>query len=169
MHKLIGWAVPDLAFSSTQGSPIRLTALPRPAVLYLYPWTGRPGRPNPPNWDDIPGAHGSTPEAEGFRDTYAKFQALGVDIFGLSSQDTAYQKEFAARLKLPFALLSDEPLSLRKALQLPVFETGGVTFLERLTLIVRDHTIVQVFHPVANPAAHAADVLAWFNAPRARV
>ena len=47
------------------------------AIVYCYPWTGRPGLPNPPDWDDIPGAHGSTPQAEGFRDLYAGFQQVG--------------------------------------------------------------------------------------------
>ena len=54
------------------------------AIVYCYPWTGRPGLPNPPGWDDIPGAHGSTPQAEGFRDLYAGFQQVDAAVFGLS-------------------------------------------------------------------------------------
>ena len=45
----------------------------RPKLMIVYPWTGRPGHPNPPDWDVIPGAHGSTPELEGFRDRAAAF------------------------------------------------------------------------------------------------
>ena len=38
--------------------------------------------------------------------------ALGARIFGLSTQDTAYQQEAVERLHLPFPLLSDERLEL---------------------------------------------------------
>ena len=81
--------------------------LPDGASSSSIPWTGRPGHPNPPDWDDIPGAHGSTPELEGFRDHAATFAELGVRLFGLSRQTTEYQRELVARLELPFPILSD--------------------------------------------------------------
>ena len=53
---------------STQrrGEPVNLARRPGRAIVFVYPWTGRAGVANPPDWDDIPGAHGSTPETEGF-------------------------------------------------------------------------------------------------------
>jgi peroxiredoxin len=45
----------------------------------------------------------------GFRDRHAELTALGADVYGLSSQDTAYQAELATRLALPFPLLADAP------------------------------------------------------------
>ncbi len=46
-------------------------------------------------------------------------------MYGLSTQDTAYQKEAANRLHLPFPLLSDEKLALAKALRLPTMRVAG--------------------------------------------
>ena len=44
-----------------------------------------------------------------FRDHFAELKGLGVDhLFGLSTQDPAYQREAAERLHLPFAILSDD-------------------------------------------------------------
>jgi peroxiredoxin len=43
-------------------------------------------------------------------------------VFGLSTQDTAYQREAVARLHLPFPLLSDAAFQLTSALNLPTFK-----------------------------------------------
>ena len=92
-------------------------------------------------------------------------KALGIShLFGLSTQDTAYQREAAQRLHLPFAILSDEHLGLTKALRLPTFETSGMTLLKRLTLIIEDGKITYVFYPVFPPDRNASDVIAWLTA-----
>lgn len=158
-HLVAGLALPDVALVSTLGGKVSLSWADR-CVVYVYPWTGRPGFPNPPNWDDIPGAHGSTPEAEGFRDQYAAFEAAGYDVAGISGQTGEEQAEFAARLGLPFALLSDAGFAFADALRLPRFETGGVGYLKRLTLIVRDGVIAETIYPVTRPGEHAGEVLA---------
>lgn len=162
-HLKPGLKIPPLMLPATDGGEVCLAALPGQSVVAVYPWTGRPGQPNPPNWDDIPGAHGSTPELEAFRDAAADFAALGVNLFGLSLQSTAYQAELAARLALPFPILSDEEGRFGAALPLPSFTTGGVTFLERLTLVINGGTIETVFHPVQDPAGHASEVFAWLE------
>jgi peroxiredoxin len=154
----VGQPLPSLAFASTFGGIVDLTHVAR-AVVFIYPWSGRPGVPNPPHWDDIPGAHGSTPQAEGFRDHHTAFAAAGWSVYGLSTQPTAWQRELSDRLTLPYALLSDETFALADALHLPRFTTGGVAYLERLTLILRDGVIAAVLHPIPHPAAHAREVL----------
>jgi len=161
---LRGVSLPDLALPSTLGGDVNLATRPGAAVVYVYPWTGRPGLPDPPGWDDIPGAHGSTPETAGFRDHYARYRALGVEVFGLGTQDTGHQSELSARLGVTFALLSDAGFLLQKALGLPTFDAGGTPYLKRLTLHVRDGHIGYVFYPVHAPEAHAAEVLAWLAA-----
>jgi len=98
--------MPPLQLPSTAGGSILLSSLGNPlTVLYLYPMTARPGTPLPDDWDLIPGARGCTPEACSFRDRYADLRALGVDLYGLSSQSTEYQGEAVDRLRLPFPLL----------------------------------------------------------------
>ena len=113
------------------------------------PLTGRPGADLPEGWNSIPGARGCTPETCGFRDHYQDLLAAGaVGVFGLSSQDTDYQREVVERLYLPFEMLSDTAQSLAQALGLPTFETSGLTLYKRLTLIIRDGVIEHVFYPV---------------------
>jgi peroxiredoxin len=162
-HLKRGQRLPDIALPTTAGRKVSFAQLPGRSIVYCYPWTGLPGLPNPPGWDDIPGAHGSTPQAEGFRDLHAGFQQVGAVVFGLSTQSTAYQSELAARLGLPFEIVSDEGFALQQALALPLFETGGVRYLKRLTIAVRDGRIERVYYPVHAPAAHAREVCAWLG------
>ena len=159
-HLATGLSLPDIALSATSGPPVSLANGSGRWVVFVYPWTGRPGLANPPGWDDIPGAHGSTPEAEGFRDHYETFRTAGFDVLGISGQSTADQQEFSDRMRLPFPLLSDSDVRLREALRLPAFETGGVVYLKRLTLVIRDGAIERVVYPVHPPHTHAADLLA---------
>ena len=158
-HLEPGAKLPPLALPSTAGRDVCLARLAGRSVIAVYPWTGRPGRPNPPNWDDIPGAHGSTPELEGFRDYFEDFARRGVMIFGLSRQTSDYQREMATRLRLPFLVLSDAEGVFTAALRLPSFTTGGDIYLRRLTFVVTDGMIESVIYPVPDPAGHAADVL----------
>jgi len=148
---------------ATDDTGIDLAALQGRSVVIVYPWSGRPDHPNPPDWDQIPGAHGSTPELEGFRDRHADFMRLGVRLFGLSRQTTEYHHELAARLALPFPILSDAEGRFAAALRLPSFATGGETYLQRLTLVIENGRIETVFHPIPDPAQHAAEVLLWFQ------
>jgi peroxiredoxin len=156
--------LPSLALPATDGGTVDLAALPGRSLVIVYPWTGRPGVPNPPDWDDIQGAHGSTPELAGFRDRYADFLSLSVRLFGLSRQSTDYQTELVSRLALPFPILSDAAGRFAAALGLPSFTTGGDVYLKRLTLEVKDGQVERVFYPVPDAAGHADEVLRALNA-----
>jgi peroxiredoxin len=161
---LLGAKLPAVSLQATDGKTVDLSALRGRSVVYAYPRTGTPGTENPPGWDFIPGARGCTPQACAFRDHFAELKSRGVDhLFGLSTQDSAYQREVAERLHLPFAMLSDEPLKLTKALNLPTFETAGMTLLKRFTLIIDEGSIEHVFYPVFPPDRSAGDVLAWLS------
>lgn len=162
-HLVRGRAMPDLALPTTRGETVNFSRLDGWTVLFVYPWTGRPGLDNPPRWDDIPGAHGSTPEAEGFRNLYRTFVEVGTRVYGLSAQTTDWQKELATRLDLPFDLVSDADRHFQQALSLPTFETGGVVYLTRLTLAIKDGRIERTIYPVLAPGAHSRDVLVWLN------
>lgn len=163
---LKGLAVPPMVLPSSDGRHIDLAALPpRRTVLYCYPMTGTPGRALPTNWDAIPGARGCTPQACGFRDHAAELAELGTGVMGLSTQSPAEQRELAARLHLPFPVLSDENLRFARALRLPTFRADGAERIRRLTLVIDEGRITHVFYPVFPPDRSAADVLAWLRAP----
>jgi peroxiredoxin len=162
---LTGMRLPDLPLAATDGSSVNLAKLAGRTVLYIYPRTGVPGVPLPEGWDMIPGARGCTPQSCGFRDHFAELQALGVaQVFGLSTQDTAYQQEAAARLHLPFPLLSDDKLQFTRALNLPTFSVAGMTLLKRMALVIDDGSIAKVFYPVFPPDRNAEEVLHWMRA-----
>ena len=159
---LTGMKVPSIALRSTRGEEVNLSRLPGRTIVYCYPRTGRPDQEMLPGWNDIPGARGCTPQSCAFRDHYAEMRALGVhEIFGLSTQDTEYQREAAERLHLPFALLSDQKLEFARAFRLPTFEVAGMTLIKRLTLVLHDGVIERVFYPVFPPDANAPDVIHW--------
>jgi peroxiredoxin len=160
---LPGLRLPSLRLPATDGRSVDLAALPGRTVVYCYPRTGRPDQPPPDGWDAIPGARGCTPEACGFRDHHAELRARGAAVFGLSTQETAYQQEAAERLHLPFALLSDAGLRFAHALRLPTFDVEGMTLIKRLTLALRDGAVEHVFYPVFPPDSHAEEVLAWLS------
>jgi len=164
---LTGMTLPDLALPATSGGPVNLSKLAGRTVLYIYPRTGVPGVDLPPGWNDIPGARGCTPQSCAFRDHHAELKTLGVaQLFGLSTQDTAYQQEAATRLHLPFAILSDQKLSFTQALKLPTFTVAGMTLLKRMALVIDDGAITKVFYPVFPPDKNAEEVVAWIQASR---
>ena len=158
---LPGAKLADLALPATSGAAVNLARLAGRTVLY-YPRTGVPGVDLPPGWNDIPGARGCTPQSCGFRDHFAELKGLGVShLFGLSTQDTDYQRGAAERLHLPFAILSDAGLTFTRALRLPTFTVAGMTLLKRMALVIDDGVIVKAFYPVFPPDKNAEEVIAW--------
>ncbi|HEX3506250.1 MAG TPA: peroxiredoxin [Xanthobacteraceae bacterium] len=162
---LTGMKLPDIALAATNGDAVNLSKLAGRTVLYIYPRTGVPGVDAPPGWDEIPGARGCTPQSCSFRDHFADLKALGVaHLYGLSTQDTGYQREAVERLHLPFAILSDADLKLGRAMNLPTFTTSGMTLFKRMALVIDDGVIVKVFYPVFPPDKNAEEVVAWLRA-----
>jgi peroxiredoxin len=160
---LPGLEIPALTLGSSRG-PVNLAELARERlVLYVYPRTGRPGRPMLPGWDDIPGARGCTPQSCAFRDHAAELADFEARVAGLSAQSLDDQIEFAERNAMPFPIVSDERLELARALGLPTFEAGGETLYKRLALVAEEGRIVKVFYPVFPPDRNAAEVLAWMS------
>src|SRR5690606_39169314 len=105
---LPGMAMPAVRLPSTAGRVVDLGALGAPrTVIYCYPRTGRPGVPSPYASHVIPGARGCTSQSCAFCDHNGELAELGAGVYGLSTQTTAYQRETAERLHLPFEVLRD--------------------------------------------------------------
>ena len=158
---LPGLAMPSVSLHSTAGRLVDLSRLTGRTVVYCYPRTGHPDQDPPTGWNEIPGARGCTPQSCAFRDHYRELQALGAQVFGLSTQDTNYQREAVERLHLPFELLSDEDLAFATALRLPTFTVDSIVLIKRLTLIIRDGRIEYVFYPVFPPDKNADEIVSW--------
>lgn len=161
---LPGLVMPAVRLPSTAGRLVDLAALSAPrTVIYCYPRTGQPGQPLPDGWDMIPGARGCTPQTCAFRDHHRELVDLRAEVYGLSTQSTAYQREMAERLHVPFEVLSDDRLAFADALRLPTFEAGGMRLIKRLTLVIRDQRIEHVFYPVFPPQESADQVVGWLK------
>lgn len=161
---LRGAQIPTCALPATDGTVVDLAALPGRSVVFVYPRTGQPGRPPLiANWNEVPGARGCTPQTCGYRDRFEEFRALGVRVFGLSTQTTGYQREMVERLHVPFPILSDADLALTRALTLPAFDAVGELLLKRMAWVIDDGRIVEVFYPVFPPDRSADTVLAWLR------
>jgi peroxiredoxin len=159
--------LPSVPLAATDGSQVDLSTLKGRTVVYIYPRTGVPGQSPPDGWDAIPGARGCTPQSCSFRDHFAELKELGVaQLYGLSTQDSDYQREAVERLHLPFAVLSDQALKLARAINLPTFTVAGMTLHKRMALVIEDGVIVKVFYPVFPPDKNAEEVVAWLRAPR---
>lgn len=164
-NHLTGMHMPPALLRSTHGALVDVGEISRArrTVFFFYPRSGRPDQPPLPGWDDIPGARGCTPQSCAYRDHFPEFERLGAQLFGVSSQDTDYQREFAERTHLPYSLLSDAELELTCALRLPAFEVQAMTLIRRLTLVVSGGTIEKVFHPVFPPDKNAEAVLEYLR------
>lgn len=169
---LPGVALAKIELPSTHGGVIDLSRLDR-AVVFTYPRTGEPDKPVPPGWDDVPGARGCTPQACGYRDLAADFDELGVRVYAMSTQTTAYQREFMLRTRFPFPILSDHVLACVRAMRLATFEWEvapgvRVELIKRMAWYIERGVIRHVWYPVFPPDRNASDVLAWLRerAPR---
>ncbi len=160
---LEGIPFPALSLETTKGSII-LSELPKTSVVYIYPKSS-PDSEDIEGWDAIPGARGCSPQGCAFRDHQSELLALDTRVFGLATQDIPYLKNEVARLHLPFPLISDSDLQLKKTLKIPLLEiqVDGESFYKRITLIIRDGHIVKVFYPVFPPDKNAEHVIQWLE------
>ena len=164
---LLGMQIPEgVALQSHIGRLVDVAEASRSrAVFFFYPRTGKPGVDSPKGWDQIPGARGCTPESCSYRDHYLEFKRLGYAVYGVSTQSTEDQKEFADRSAIPYEVLSDSKLDLTNALNLPTFKVDElqISLIKRLTLVVKEGRIVKVFYPVFPPDKNAIEVLEYLK------
>lgn len=161
---LQGRSFPNVALPATSGSRISVSDIDTTwTVVYVYPRTGVPGVEMPSGWDEIPGARGCTPQSCSYRDDYDEFRALDASVFGLSTQRTEAQREFANREHIPFPLVSDSDRAFGSALRLPTFKVDGESLYKRVTLIARGGRIEHVRYPVFPPNEDAFETLGWLR------
>jgi peroxiredoxin Q/BCP len=140
-----GTAAPDFELPDQHGNLVRLSQYRGncPVVIYFYPK------------DDTSGC---TVQACGFRDDFAKFQAAGAEVIGISGDSVESHLRFASKYKLPFTLLSDKGGRVRKLYGVKKtlgLIPGRVTFTIDRAGIVR-----HIFSSQSKPARHVAEALA---------
>lgn len=165
-NHLQGFSLPSIQLPATNGQLVDFSSL-KSVVIYCYPMTGRPDAQLPDGWEQIPGARGCTPQSCSFRDHYGELQALGAEVYGLSTQATDYQLEAKSRLHLPFELVSDNTISFINSLNLPTFEVEGMKLSKRITLVAQNGLITKVFYPVFSPDKNAEQVIEFLQGKNA--
>jgi len=138
----VGDKAPSFSMQSQEGRTYTLGDYKgKWVVLYFYPK------------DDTPGC---TKEACSFRDHYSKYQKLGIQVFGVSIDNTDSHDAFASKFHLNFPLLADTD----KKVSLAYGAFGNGKYSDRYTFVIKpDQTIGHIFKKV-NVEAHADEVLA---------
>jgi thioredoxin-dependent peroxiredoxin len=143
-----GSTAPDFSLSARSGKTISLHDFrgSKDVLIYFYPK------------DDTPGC---TRESCSLRDSWADLQKAGIEVLGISRDDSASHNAFAAKYNLPFELLTDADHSVHEAYgawgQNPN-PAWGVGPLRKSFLVGKDGRIRQVFDKV-DTEHHAEQVL----------
>ncbi len=96
----LGQLIPEFETKATGGKAVKHSDLRgKYVILYFYPKDHTPG---------------CTQEGRDFRDRYQEFQALGVEIYGVSRDSLKTHENFKARQEFPFDLISDQEETLCK-------------------------------------------------------
>src|SRR5213082_53805 len=120
----------------------------KPVVLFFYPRADTPG---------------CTIEACGFRDAFAKLQAAGAVVLGISRDTPAAQAKFRAKYDLPYTLLAD--VDEKVCNQFGVLKEKNmygkkVMGIERTTFVINEKGKIAKIFPKVSAQGHAEEVLA---------
>ena len=160
---LEGLPLPSLLIKTSTDHSVDLSKIKSTVVIFFYPMIGNPDSPPMPDWNEIPGARGCTPQACSYRDNYDQLFELGVTVYGASSQSIVEQQESSDRLALPFELLNDSEFKLVETLKLPTFKYLDQKRIKRLILVIINGVIQKVFYPVFPPDQNVDLVIDWLN------
>lgn len=151
-----GRKAPDFTLEDASGKRVSPKDFKgKDVVVYFYPR------------DDTPGC---TKEACGFRDLWADLRRAGVVVLGVSADDAASHKTFAAKYKLPFTLLSDPS---RKVMAAWGAYGEKMMYGKKTTGVIRstvwigpDGVVRKHWARVSDAAKHPALVLEAISRPR---
>jgi len=139
-----GDPAPALVATASNGTKIDLAEIGKKgkyAIVYFYPK------------DDTPGC---TKEACAFRDAWKKLEKAKIQVIGVSEDDDASHKAFAAKYKLPIPLVADKDGSIAKSFGVPV-ENG---YAHRMSFLVAPDGKIKKVYPKVDPAVHCDEVIA---------
>jgi peroxiredoxin Q/BCP len=143
-----GSTAPDFSLPARSGKTISLHDYrgSKDVLIYFYPK------------DDTPGC---TRESCSLRDSWGELQGTGIEVLGISRDDSASHNAFAAKYNLPFELLTDADHAVHEAYgawgQNPN-PAWGVGPLRKSFLVGKDGRIRHVFDKV-DTEHHAEQVL----------
>jgi thioredoxin-dependent peroxiredoxin len=147
-----GDKAPDFTVHDAEGNTVKLKNFRgKKVVLYFYPK------------DDTPGC---TKEACAFRDSFAQFKRRGIEVLGVSLDNEASHKKFAAKYKLPFTLLADTDRKISEAYgTYGEKKFMGRTYMgnHRTTFLIDEKGKIKKIFDKVKPDDHAEQVLEAFS------
>jgi peroxiredoxin Q/BCP len=150
----VGSHAPDFTAVDQDGKPVSLRDFRgRKVVLYFYPKDHTAG---------------CTKEACAFRDRFARFQRLGVEVLGVSVDDVRSHKAFAEKHRLPFRLLADPDKRLVQAYGVWGEKSlYGRKYLgtNRVTYLIDEAGRIAAVFPKVKPDKHVEEILTLLQGP----
>jgi len=139
----IGDSAPDFEGVDQNGRHVTLAELSKESgvVLYFYPKDFTPV---------------CTAQACTFRDAHAELAAQGIQVVGVSADDTSSHAKFAEKHRVPYTLLSDPDKKIQKA-----YEARQILGLlpKRVTYVIdKNGLIAGVFKAELNASKHVDGV-----------
>jgi peroxiredoxin Q/BCP len=145
---LTGKPLPPFSLSDDRGAAVTPATLAGAwTVLYAYPKDATPG---------------CTTEACDFRDNWARVQAAGAKVYGISKDSVASHQKFVANQALPFPLLSDPDKTLLAPLGAfgkKIMYGKEVEGIIRSTFLVDPKGIIRHVWPKVSVKGHVQEVL----------
>lgn len=143
-----GDLAPDFDLTSSGGARIVLSSYrgKKNVVLFFYPGDFTPV---------------CTKEACGFRDLYSDLTSKDTEVIGVSTDDDASHRKFAAEYGLGFPLLADPDKKLAKTYGATSFLTAVIGRVSRVTYVI-DKTghVAAVLKGELSAKAHTEGVVA---------
>jgi thioredoxin-dependent peroxiredoxin len=145
----VGTQAPDFTAADQNGTTHTLRDFQgKKVILYFYPKDN---------------TSGCTKEACAFRDNFAKFRHLNVEILGVSIDSEKSHKSFVQKYDLPFTLLADPDKRLVEA-----YGAWGEKSMygrkymgtNRVTYLIDEAGKIAAVFPKVKPEAHADEILA---------
>jgi len=147
---MLGKPVKDFSLPSTGGATFKLSAhRGTKLVLYFYPKDSTPG---------------CTAEGADFRDRYAAFRKANCEVVGISRDSLKSHENFKAKMKFPFALLSDaDEQACRQFGVIKMKNLYGrkVRGIERSTFVVDERGVLAREWRGIKVPGHAEEVLSF--------
>jgi peroxiredoxin Q/BCP len=135
-----GNAFPEFSLPNQDGKTMRLSDFAgKWLVVYFYPK------------DDTPGC---TIQGKSFTASKADFDAAGIQIVGVSADDSASHKNFCNKFSFNVDLLADTNSVLMKSLGIGQAEWKGMKFWERTTFVVDPKGVIRKVYEKVNPEGH---------------
>lgn len=147
-----GTKAPEIVLNDKDGNEVKLSVFKgQRVVVYFYPRDNTPG---------------CTRQACAFRDEFAEYKKLGIQVMGISKDSEASHQRFAEKNELPFVLLADPELKAIK--DYDVWQEkkmyGKVSMgVVRSTYLIGEDGMIEKVWKKAKPDTNAKEILEYIN------